>query len=281
MTHIINISSYKFTPLEKIATLRVDLLKKANDLGIKGTILLSHEGINVALAAERDALDAYIVFLTQYPQFSDMEFKESLSDFVPFSKMVIKLKKEIVTMGVDGVECPAVPEYALDPKELKQWYDEGKKFTILDTRNTYEFKIGSFENAKLMPLDNFRQFPEKMKAMSEEEKAEPIVMFCTGGVRCEKAMPFLREQGFKNIFQLHGGIIKYLEECGADHYEGECFVFDDRISLDAGLKVTGTQLCRGCQEPVTKAEQSECDFENKHLCSNCCASGDKRAQANL
>lgn len=269
MAHIINISGYKFTPLEKIATLRVDLRKRADDLGIKGTILLSHEGINIALAAEREAIEAYKDFLKQDSRFADIELKESVSDFVPFSKMVIKLRKEIVTMGVEGVEPPSKPEQALAPKELKQWYDEGKKFTILDTRNTYEFKIGSFENAKLLPLENFRQFPGRMQTLSEEDKAEPIVMFCTGGVRCEKAMPFLQEQGFKNIFQLHGGIIKYLEECGGDHYNGECFVFDDRIAIDADLKVTGTQLCRGCQVPVTVAEQAQCDFENAHLCSDC------------
>jgi predicted sulfurtransferase len=269
MTDIINISGYKFTPLEKIATLRVDLRKRAEDLDIMGTILLSHEGINLSLAGKQEAIDTYVEFIKQDDRFGDIDFKKSVSDFVPFSKMIIKLKKEIVSMGVEGVKSPSKPANALAPKELKRWYDEGKDFTIIDTRNTYEFKIGTFKNAKLLPLENFRQFPDIMRNKSEKEKAEPIVMFCTGGVRCEKAMPFLQEQGFKNIFQLHGGIIKYFEECGGEHYDGECFVFDDRVAIGADLKVTGSQLCKNCQMPVTVSEQAQCDFEKLKMCCEC------------
>ncbi len=269
MTEYTNISGYKFIPLEKIATLRVDLHKSAVDLGIKGTILLSHEGINVTLAGSAKAIQLYKNFLKQDERFADIVFKDSFSNFVPFSKMVIKLKKEIVTMGVEHVKAPSEPENAISPKELKRWYDESKEFTILDTRNVYETKIGTFKNAKLLPLDNFRQFPTLMQAMTNEEKAKPIVMFCTGGVRCEKAMPFLQDLGFKEVYQLHGGIIKYFEECGGAYYQGECFVFDDRVAIDPTLKVTGTKLCSHCQTPVTLAEQAEANFVEMQQCLAC------------
>ncbi len=269
MTDIINISGYKFIPLAKIATLRVDLLKKADDLQIKGTILLSHEGININLAAQRKSIDAYKAFLKQIPVFADIEFKESVSDFTPFAKMVIKLKKEIISMGVEGIQPPSQPENAIAPETLKSWYESGQEFNILDTRNIYEYKIGTFENAQTLPLENFRQLPELLMHFSEEDKEKPTVMFCTGGVRCEKAMPYLKEQGFRNIYQLHGGIIKYLEACGGEHYQGECFVFDDRVALTKDLKASGAQLCQGCQAPVTVEEQAQCDFEAKKRCLNC------------
>lgn len=269
MTSTVNISGYKFIPLEKIATLRVDLRKKALELGIKGTILLSHEGININLAAGRKKIDSFKLFLSSDPRFADIVFKESISEFVPFEKMLVKLKKEIISMGIEGIQPPSQPENALSPKELKEWYDKGKPFTILDTRNYYEAKIGTFKNAKVLPLDNFRQFPKYMENFSEEEKEHEIVMFCTGGVRCEKAMPYLQKLGLKNIFQLHGGIIKYFEECGGEHYEGECFVFDDRIALNPDLTVSGAVLCSGCQAPVTTSEQTEANFGETLLCLEC------------
>lgn len=269
MTQYLNISGYKFVPLHKIATLRVDLLKTAIDSGIKGTILLSHEGINMNLAGLPEAVHTYATFLKNDARFADIIFKESFSEFVPFSKMVIKLKKEIISMGVANIQPPSVPENTIAPKELQRWYDEGKPFTILDTRNLYEFKIGTFENAKVLPLENFRQFPKLMQALPEEERNKPIVMFCTGGVRCEKAMPFLQEQGFKEIYQLHGGILKYFEECGGAHYEGECFVFDDRIAINPDLQPTGAKLCDACQAPVTLAEQAQVNFNAKHQCLAC------------
>ena len=272
MTQYMNISGYKFIPLQKIATLRVDLLKLAGQLDLKGTILLSYEGINITLAGLPDAIDEYKNMLMQDERFADINFKVSYSDFIPFSKMIIRLKEEIVTMGVKNIKAPSVPENTISPQELKQWYDEGKEFTILDTRNVYETKIGTFENAKLLPLENFRQFPALAKAMGDKEKTKPIVMYCTGGVRCEKAMPMLQELGFKEIYQLHGGIIKYLEECGGAHYQGECFVFDERIAVDATLKVTGTKLCSVCQVPVTQTEQVESNFEQTQQCLECISS---------
>lgn len=269
MTHYLNISGYKFIPLEKIATLRVDLHKVALEHGIKGTILLSHEGININLAGLPESIYSYVAFLHQDHRFSDIKFKESATDFIPFSKMMIKLKKEIISMGVSDVQPPSEPENTLSPKELRRWYDEGKAFTMLDTRNLYETKIGTFENAKSLPLENFRQFPRMMQELPETERAKPIVMFCTGGVRCEKAMPYLQELGFKEIYQLHGGILKYFEECGGAHYQGECFVFDDRIAIDPNLQPTGAKLCIACQAPVTLAEQAATNFALTQHCHDC------------
>lgn len=270
MAQVINISGYKFIPLEKLATLKVDLLKSLINLGVKGTILLSREGININLAGSPDAIVSAKAIFHADGRFSDILFKESASQFIPFSKMIIKIKKEVISMGISELKFPDKPKNVLAPRELKRWYDEGKPFTILDTRNAYEVKIGTFKNAKRLPLENFRQFPTTIsQEVSKEEKERPLVIFCTGGIRCEKAMPFLQDQGFKHIYQLQGGILNYFKECGGAHYQGECFVFDDRIAIDANFQPTGTKLCRTCQMPVTYEEQVRTHFEKTQQCITC------------
>jgi len=265
--HIVNIASYKFVQLDNPEALREDLQTECTDLGIMGTILLGHEGINLILASGRQGIDGFQKMLTRYPEFNDMQFKESFSDFIPFSRMAIKVKPEIVTMGVEGVEPENKPAPRISAKELKQWYDKGKEFIILDTRNDYEFQLGTFENSVNFNITNFREFPEAVKKLQAEGK--PIVTFCTGGIRCEKAAPMMLENGFENVYQLDGGILTYFEECGGEHWKGECFVFDDRIALDSDLKKTDTVLCDVCQYPVTKVDQATDKYIPKRYCPNC------------
>jgi predicted sulfurtransferase len=188
--------------------------------------------------------------LRRLPGLAELAPKYSETDHQPFTRMLVRLKKEIIAFGVPGIEPAKRTSPKLAAKELKQWLDEGRPVTLLDTRNDYEVKLGTFKNARPIGVDHFRDFPAAVARLPAELKEQPIVMFCTGGIRCEKAGPFMEGQGFKHIFQLDGGILKYFEECGGAHYAGECFVFDQRVGLDPSLQETertsGTSVtCRG------------------------------------
>ena len=261
MPSFVNIAFYKFVPLEKLEEMQASLRSFCVSKGIKGTILLAPEGMNGSLAGEKEAILAFQKFLTSNPRFSDLTFKESLSDFQPFDKMFIKLKKEIVTMRAENWTRDASPAPQLPPAELDRWYAEKKDFLLIDTRNDYEYKIGTFEKAYDIGIENFRDFPAKVAALPEEWKNKPIVTFCTGGIRCEKAAPYMISQGFKNIYQLEGGILNYFKERGQSHWQGECFVFDNRIAVNAKLEATGATLCETCEAPI------RLDQENCPLCS--------------
>ena len=171
--------------------------------------------------------------------------------------------------GVPGIDPAKRTSPKLAAKELKQWLDEGRPVTLLDTRNDYEVKLGTFKNAWPIGIDHFRDFPAAVAKLPESLKEQPIVMFCTGGIRCEKAGPFMEGQGFKKIFQLDGGILKYFEDCGGSHYDGECFVFDGRVGVDARLTETGAVLCAACQWPVSRAEQADMRFIRGLSCPRC------------
>lgn len=238
MNSIINISGYKFVslPEEELQNIRTTLLKTANDLGLKGTIILSPEGINMFLAGTRDQIDDMSKTLDDYPYFSGIWLKESLSDFQPFNKMLVKVKKEIIPMGLKDIEPQKETAPYISPEELKQWYEEGKDMIVLDTRNTYEIRYGTFSKAIDLNIEHFMEFNDAVDKLREKYQDTPIVTCCTGGIRCEKAAPLMLKKGFKKVYQLEGGIINYFEKIGADHYEGSCFVFDQRETLDANLK---------------------------------------------
>jgi len=265
--NIVNIASYKFVELDNLEVRRDAFLDFCNSVNIKGTILLAHEGINLILAGERESIKAFKSFLARELCFSDMSYKESVSDAIPFIRMVVKIKPEIVTMGVEEIDPLQKPAPYISPKDLKQWIDEGHDFILLDTRNDYEVQLGTFEGASDFNITSFRAFPDAIEKSSQENK--PVVIFCTGGIRCEKAAPFMLQSGFKEVFQLEGGILNYFEECGGEHFHGECFVFDDRIALDSKLHETGTVLCDVCQFPVTAKQQQAQDFLVNRHCSNC------------
>lgn len=238
MNNIINISGYKFVslPEEELQNIRVMLLNTAQTLGLKGTMILSPEGINVFLAGTREQIDGISKTLNNYSYFSGIWLKESLSDYQPFNKMLVKVKKEIIPMGLKDIEPQKETAPYISPEELKQWLDEGKDMIVLDTRNTYEIRYGTFSKAIDLNIEHFMEFNEAVEKLSEKYHDTPIVTCCTGGIRCEKAAPLMLKKGFKKVYQLEGGIINYFEKIGADHYEGSCFVFDQRETLDASLK---------------------------------------------
>ncbi|MCX6951128.1 MAG: rhodanese-like domain-containing protein [Verrucomicrobia bacterium] len=183
--------------------------------------------------------------------------------------MLVKIKKEIIAFGIDGIDPARRPTAKLPARTLKQWLDEGRPVTLLDTRNDYEVRMGTFRGALPARIDHFREFPDAVARLPEELKERPVVMFCTGGIRCEKAGPFMERAGFKHVHQLDGGILKYFEECGGAHYDGECFVFDRRVGVDPSLRETRSVICFNCQMPLTVAEQSDPRYVPDLSCPHC------------
>ncbi len=264
-----NISTYKFAPLSDLKTLRQRLLDHCRAVGLKGTILLSTEGINLFVAGPRAQVDELVALIRDVPGLADLAPKFSESDHQPFSRMLVRIKKEIIAFGVPGIDPARRTSPKLPARTLKQWLDEGRKITLLDTRNDYEVKLGTFKNAVIAGIDTFREFPDAVSRLPSELKDEPIVMFCTGGIRCEKAGPFMEQQGFKNIFQLDGGILKYFEEVGGAHYDGECFVFDQRVGVDPALSETESMQCFKCLSPLTRKEQEHPHYQPPNACPHC------------
>lgn len=258
VSEIINIAGYKFVRLDRLSERRQQLLHECRIRSIKGTILLSEEGINLFLAAPRAEIDGFLAVLRTDEPFQDFHVKESPGDKQPFNRLLVRLKKEIIAFGIDGIDPRSRTSPKMKPSELKRWLDEGRPVTLLDVRNNYEVELGTFENAVVADIDHFRQFPDAVAKMQSLKKAEPIVMFCTGGIRCEKAGPFMEQAGFESIFQLDGGILQYFEDCGGDHYDGDCFVFDQRVAVDAKLQETDAEVCFACQA-VLNPEHLESD----------------------
>jgi predicted sulfurtransferase len=257
---IINIAGYKFVNLDNLAQLKAELLAFCQSQSIKGTILLGHEGINIMLAAEMAAIKAFEQFLNAIDMFADITFKYSESEQQPYKRMLVKLKKEIVTMGQPDISPAEHPAPNIKPKEFKKWLDEKRDVVVIDTRNDYEYEIGTFEGAMDLHIEHFRDFPAAIAQLDESLKDKPVVVFCTGGIRCEKAAPYMIKQGFKEVYQLEGGILKYFEECKDAHYRGDCFVFDDRVAVNANLEATGAVICQSCHEVVQNkdAHKVEC-----------------------
>lgn len=266
---MINISCYKFVALENLEDRRLAVRRRAVELNLKGTVLLSHEGINLFVAGPAESIHSFVDFLRSDPAFADLQPKESLNEYQPFNRMLVKVKKEIIAFGIDGVAPAQKTSPKLPAKELKRWLDEGRRVHLLDTRNDYEYDLGTFDNAIKMGLDHFREFPDGVARLPEDLKDEPIVMFCTGGIRCEKAGPFMEMAGFRNVYQLDGGILKYFEEVGGDHYHGECFVFDQRVAVDPALKETPTTQCYLCQAVVTAEQQQLPQYVAGKSCPAC------------
>ena len=274
MPGVLNISAYKFTPFsaEELPALRDRLEALARDeLGLLGTILLATEGINLFLAGPREAIGRFLDEVHAIPGLEDLTAKESESSAPPFRRMHVKIRKEIVTFGVEGIDPARAPAPRLDPRTLKQWLDEGRPVTLLDTRNDYEVRLGTFEKAIDPGIRSFREFPRALEQLPPELKEQPVVTFCTGGIRCEKAAPLLIQKGFRQVFQLEGGILKYFEHCGDAHYKGDCFVFDHRIGVDPKLAETATPLCRVCQHPLSEADLADPRHIPGKSCPHCAA----------
>lgn len=269
MPVITNISSYKFAKLTDLKSLRERLIAKCKALGLKGTILLSTEGINLFIAGAESDVDHLVAEIRSVPGLEGLAPKVSLSEHQPFNRMLVRIKKEIISFGVEGIDPANYTSKKLPARELKQWLDEGRPLTLLDTRNDYEVKLGTFRNAIIPHIDSFRQFPDAVRKLPEELKDQPVVMFCTGGIRCEKAGPFMEQMGFRNILQLEGGILKYFEEVGGDHYDGELFVFDQRVGVDPALHETPSTQCYVCQSPLTPMDQRDPRYVPSKSCAYC------------
>jgi UPF0176 protein len=236
--NILNIAAYKFVSLDPLPSLRDALKSRCLALNLKGTILLAPEGINLFLASGEDNIAAFKHELADDARFSDMLFKDSRSETQPFGKLLVKIKQEIIPFGKPDINPAKQPAERLSAQTLKAWLDDGRELVLLDTRNAFEIKHGTFKNATDFAIDHFRNFPRAAEHADPSLKEKTIVTFCTGGIRCEKAAPYLIQQGYKHVYQLDGGILKYFEQCGKSHFDGECFVFDERIALDADLKPT-------------------------------------------
>ncbi|URL58754.1 sulfurtransferase [Luteibacter flocculans] len=237
---ILNISAYKFVGLDDLAGLRARILERCEALALKGTILLAPEGINLFLAAPRDAIAEFLDWLRQDPRFADLTPKESVSDAPPFARMRVRLKKEIITMRAPAIRPAEGRAPHVLPTDLRRWLDqghddEGRPVVLLDTRNDYEVSAGTFENTVEYGLASFTEFPAAVAADRERFEGKTVVSFCTGGIRCEKAAIHMRELGIEHVFQLEGGILKYFEEVGGAHWRGDCFVFDARGAVDPSL----------------------------------------------
>lgn len=240
MTAVVNIAAYKFVSLDALPALRARLLDEAGLARLKGTILLAEEGINLFLAGAADGIDAFLHTLRADPRFADLEVKFSHSDTVPFRKLLVKIKREIIRMDHPAIRPEAGRAPGVDARTLARWLeagvdDAGRPVVMLDTRNAFEVDEGTFKNAIDWRIERFTQFPAAVQAHRAEFEGKTVVSFCTGGIRCEKAAIYMNEVGIQNVYQLDGGILKYFEETGGPGYDGKCFVFDERISLDPAL----------------------------------------------
>ncbi|MGA8785185.1 MAG: sulfurtransferase [Polaromonas sp.] len=238
---ILNIAAYKFVALNDLPALQARVREALQERGIKGTVLLAEEGINLFLAADKRNIDDFLAWLGLDARFQPLEVKESWSTAQPFAKLLVKIKPEIIRMNHPAIRPSAGRAPAVDAATLKRWLDsgqddEGRPVVTLDTRNTFEVDVGTFRNAIDWRIEKFTEFPQAVQDHREDLAGKTVVSFCTGGIRCEKAAIYLQEAGIANVYQLDGGILKYFEECGHAHYDGECFVFDQRRALDAALK---------------------------------------------
>ena len=265
----LNIAGYKFVTIPDRDTLRQPFKHKCDSLKLKGTVLLSHEGINIFVAGLESNIVQFRNWVIEDERFNDISFKESTSDAQPFNRMNVRLKNEIISVGLPNFDRIDSEEGRIFPNELHQRLSNNEDIVLLDTRNTYETRLGSFQNSIELGIRTFRAFPEAVANMDTSLKDKQIVMFCTGGVRCEKASVIMRDAGFTNVRQLEGGILGYFQEVGGDYWNGECFVFDKRVALKPDLTETGTTVCFACREPLLPEQQLDPAYVPGISCSYC------------
>ena len=271
MNHPIVVAAlYQFVRLPDYEALREPLLNKCSEEGIMGTLLLAAEGINGTIAGDRSSVDRLLAYLKEDERFSAIEHKESYYAEMPFYRMKVKLKREIVTMGVEGIDPNHIVGTYVEPKD---WNDviSDPDVTVVDTRNYYEYAIGSFKGAEDPKTTTFREFPEYVEKNLDPSKNKKVAMFCTGGIRCEKSTAYLKEQGFDEVYHLKGGIIKYLEEVPKEKslWEGECFVFDNRVAVDHDLEKGSYDQCHGCRHPITEDDKLSEHYLAGIACPRC------------
>jgi UPF0176 protein len=270
MSQIVVCALYKFVTLENYQALRQPLHAAMEDNQIRGTLLLADEGINGTVAGSRQGIDGLLNWLRSDQRLADLDCKESTTDQPPFKRTKVKLKKEIVTMGVPGIDPKQVVGTYVAPKDWNNLLDD-PEVLLVDTRNDYEFQVGTFKNAINPNTTSFREFPEFVKQYLNPNTHKKVAMFCTGGIRCEKSTAFLKEQGFAEVYHLKGGILKYLEDVPSEEslWQGECFVFDDRITVNHQLEQGSYDQCNACRMPITEEDKTSDKYEQGISCPHC------------
>jgi UPF0176 protein len=261
---------YRFARLPQFEALREPLLDQCVSFGIRGTLLLASEGINGTVAGTREGIDLLLAYLKAIPELAQLDHKESFCDELPFYRMKVKLKKEIVTMGVEGIDPQVTVGRYVEPKDWNALITD-PDVLLVDTRNDYEVEIGTFKGALDPNTTTFREFPEYVKNNLDPQKQKKVAMFCTGGIRCEKATAYMIEQGYDEVFHLKGGILKYLEEVpeAESLWQGECFVFDNRVSVNHKLEKGDYDQCHGCRFPITEQDKRDARYVAGVSCPRC------------
>ena len=277
MSAIVVAALYRFVRLDNYRELRQPLLNMMLKNHVRGTLLLAAEGINGTVAGSQQAIDNLIGWLREDAGLARLDCKFSYDEKMPFYRSRVKLKKEIVTMGVEGIDPNRVVGTYVKPKD---WNDliSDPDVLLVDTRNDYETAIGSFKNAQLPNTQTFREFPEYVKQHLHPRKTPKVAMFCTGGIRCEKSTAYLKEQGFDEVYHLEGGILKYLEEVPEEEslWQGECFVFDNRVSVNHALEKGSYDQCHACRLPITETDKASANYQAGVSCPAC---HDKKTEA--
>lgn len=270
MTTTVVAALYKFVRLPDFEALRAPLHKVMVDHAVRGTLLLAAEGLNGTIAGSREGVDAVLNFLRADPRIDTLVAKESYAHENPFYRSKVKLKKEIVTMGVEDIDPNDIVGTYVKPDDWNALIAD-PDVLVVDTRNNYEVKIGTFKNALNPQTESFREFPEFAKQQLDPGKHKKVAMFCTGGIRCEKSTAFMKQQGFKEVYHLEGGILKYLEEVPQEDslWEGECFVFDNRVTVNHQLQKGSYAQCHACRMPITALDQESDLYRHGISCPHC------------
>lgn len=270
MANFLTAALYKFVELPDFAELKAPLLQCCDDNQVKGTILLANEGINGTIAGSPDNIHTVLAFLRRDPRLADLSHKESFSEKSPFYRMKVRLKREIVTMGIPGINPNQMAGTYVKPEEWNNLLDD-PDVIVVDVRNDYEVAIGTFAGALNPNTKSFSELPNWVRQAAALRSKPKVAMFCTGGIRCEKSTAFLRSEGFEEVYHLEGGILKYLETVpeAESRWDGECFVFDERVSVGHGLKPGHYELCRACRQPISLADQASDLFVLGISCPNC------------
>jgi UPF0176 protein len=270
MNEVVVAALYKFVRLEDYRDMREPLLDACLEAGTRGTLLLAEEGINGTIAGSREGIDSVLAWLKRDPRLAELEHKESFDDHLPFYRMKVKLKKEIVTMGVPGVDPNERVGTYVEPRDWNALIND-PEVLLIDTRNDYEVAIGTFRGAIDPHTTTFREFPRYVREHFDPDRHKKVAMFCTGGIRCEKASSFMLGEGFEEVYHLQGGILKYLEEVAPEEsaWEGECFVFDNRVSVDHHLQKGHYDQCHGCRHPITDEDKQSPLYMKGVCCPGC------------
>lgn len=261
---------YKFATISELEAKQEQILALCKELEIKGTIILAEEGINGMIAGTAEAIARAMSVLRSFSELADLEYKEATSTKLPFAKLKVKIKPEIVTLGLPEVNPTRQVGTYVSPQQWNQIISD-PEVTVIDTRNDYEVEIGSFQRAKNPHTESFREFPQYVSQNLDPQQHPKVAMFCTGGIRCEKASSYLLSQGFKEVYHLKGGILKYLEEMSPAEsmWTGECFVFDERVAVKERLEAGSHELCYACGHPISKADKNSPQYEPYISCPHC------------